>query len=173
MFVADAYPALAEEKAGPITAPFDNSRLDVIRQALFTQETHTPNLMDDFLGGGVPMAVVYENDYLYAAVSHKFDRDQVVMMYPTPEINSDDTLVSWSAAGNQLISKITSPQMKDLAEHDGYRTSEDSADFVSVMNSAGYSVPSLNPPSPDLQFYDHCKPGWRVLEELAREASPV
>jgi hypothetical protein len=170
MFVADAYLSLAG--AGPITEPFDSSRLDVIKRALFTQETHTPNLMDDFLGGGVPMAVVYENDYLYAAISHKFAPGQVVVMYPTPDINSDDTLVSWSAAGNQLISKVTSPGMKDLAEQDGYRTSEDSADFVSVMHSAGYQVPSLNSPTSDPQFDDQYKPGWQVLQELAREASP-
>ncbi len=58
--------------------------------------TRTPDLMDKFLSGDLPMALVYENDFL--AAKHP----GVVAMYPTVNVASDNILISRTEAGKKL-----------------------------------------------------------------------
>ena len=147
--------------------------LETRRQHLHPQDAHTPNLMEDFIDNGLaePMAVVYENDYLYAAITGAINPSDVVMIYPTPDIISDDTLVSWDPAGNRLVESLTSSGMDQLAERDGYRTDGDSAGFVGAMAALDYTVPDILDPQAGPQFIsNHASPD--VLQGLTGQVMP-
>jgi hypothetical protein len=99
MFVATVYMTLGR---GAIAEPFDDSRLAAIGMALHTVDAHAPDLMSVFLDGSLPMAVVYENDYLYDAINHEISPDyKVVMMY---QIQTSSRTTPWSPGMPPAIS---------------------------------------------------------------------
>jgi hypothetical protein len=155
MFAACEYMAL---NGGVIDEPFDDARRGVIQRAFRAGSTHTPQLMHDFLSdSGIQMAVVYESDYLYAAIAppgnyYAFPpASEVVAMYPNPDIISRNYLVSWDSAGDQLLEAFQTAGMEKLAEYKGYRA-DDHEDFMRTMTGLGHPVPSLSQSSADLQF---------------------
>jgi hypothetical protein len=156
MFAAIAY--AAQNGDDPVT-DLNPGYLSVIKQSfaeLGSMDTHTPDLVQQFLTEGMdalPMAMVYEDDYVFAKLSGEVGPgSQIMVMYPDPDVISDDTLVSWTPGGNKMTSLLTSPAMVSFEEEHGYRTSRDSSGFVNYMAPRGIKVPSLNSYDPSLQF---------------------
>lgn len=155
MFAAIAYAA----QSGSLTAPprQGDSRLTVIRKSFEAQgelQTHTPFLLQLFLTQGMtgcPMALVYENDALTIKQQLADVRTGVTVMYPDPDLIADNTLFSWTSAGDALTALLQTPRLQDFEKQHGYRTSSDLTDFASYMASRGITVPSLNPASPGLK----------------------
>jgi hypothetical protein len=158
MFAAIAY--AAQNSDDPVTdLKPDDPYLKVIKQCfaeLGSLNTHTPDLLQQFLTEGMdayPMAMVYESDYIYTKLSGQAGPgSQIRVMYPDPDVISDNTLVSWTPRGNMLTSLLTSPTMASFEEEHGYRTSGDSSGFVTYMAAKGIKVPSLNSYNTGLQF---------------------
>jgi hypothetical protein len=130
-------------------------------------ENHTPVLLNQFLTGGMgvyPMAMVYENDYLSSELNHEAQDPNLTVMYPTPDVLADNTLVAWTPTGRKLIDKLQSPAMAAPEEAHGYRTEADKAGFVKYMAGKGITVPDLDDLENTLQFSN--LPTENVLEEL-------
>ena len=117
MFAAIAY--AAQNNGDPVRnlRPRD-PRLAVIRRCfaeLGNLNSHTPDLLQQFLIEGMdgdPMALVYESDYIFTRLSGQAGPGSALTaMYPDPDVISDNTLVSWTPAGNRLTSLLTSPAM--------------------------------------------------------------
>jgi hypothetical protein len=160
MLAAIAYAAQNANNDPVTTLSPGDPRVPVIRN-LFTElgnlPTHTPDLLREFLTegmAGVPMAMVYEADYLNLLLSHEISASSgITVMYPNPDVlTQNDTLVSWTPAGNKLIDVLTSPTMETLEESLGYRTLQDESGFQSYMLAKGITVPSLSTLMKSLQF---------------------
>jgi hypothetical protein len=159
MLAAIAY-AAQNPNDDPVTTllPGD-SRVPVIR-SLFTElgnlPTHTPDLLREFLTGGmdgIPMAMVYEVDYLNTVLTHEIPANSdIAVMYPNPDILTQETLVSWTLAGKKLTALLTSPTMGAVEEAYGYRTVQDETGFAGYMHAKGIPVPSLSVLTNSLQF---------------------
>jgi hypothetical protein len=120
-------------------------------------ETHTPDLLRDFLTMGIagrPMAMVYESDYLSAKLTNEIPgNSDITVMYPNPDVISEHTLVSWTPKGDRLLNALlTNPTIGKYEETHGYRTSQDANGFVGYMATRGITVPSVNALSRNLQF---------------------
>jgi hypothetical protein len=158
MFTAIAYAALNNDDPFTGLRPNDSS-LAVIRQCfaeLGNLDTHTPDLLRQFLTEGedaIPMAMVYESDYVFTKLSGQAGLNpKLTVMYPNPDVISDNTLVSWTPRGNKLTSLLTSPAMQSFEERHGYRTSGDSTSFVAYMKARHITVPDLGSYNVGLQF---------------------
>ena len=64
--------------------------------------SRTPDLMDKFLSGDLPTALVYENDFLAAKHREPGPAREVVAMYPTVNVASRNTLISQTDGGKRL-----------------------------------------------------------------------
>ncbi|WP_245718300.1 three-helix bundle dimerization domain-containing protein [Nocardia miyunensis] len=99
---------------------------------------------DEYLSAGMgptPMVLIYEAQYVEAAVAGKITPD-MVLMYPSPTVLSRHTLVPLNADGDRLGKLLsTDPELQQLAAEHGFRTG-DPAQFVSVTTE--YHVP-VNP----------------------------
>jgi hypothetical protein len=158
MFTAIAYAAQNNDDPFTDLQPHDQ-KLAVIRQCfaeLGNLDTHTPDLLRHFLTEGIdayPMAMVYESDYIFTRLSGQSGlNSDLRVMYPNPDVISDNTLVSWTQRGNAFTSLLTSPTMQAFEERHGYRTSGDSSGFVDYMKEKGIYVPNLNIYDRKLQF---------------------
>ncbi len=169
VFAAIEYHALLGNNNVRITEPFQACILTAIRPNLSIEDSHTSDLMQDFISsnGVIEMAAVYENDYLYDEING-IGPAGVVMMYPNPDIIADDTLVAWNSAGYKQVEALKSTGMKKLMEQDGFRPSGDGPGFVSAMTGKGHTVPDIDRPPAGLQFYPDNN-SQRVLQDLARE----
>jgi hypothetical protein len=153
---AIAYAAQHSDKPVGALKP-DDPYLKVIRQCFTEQgnmDTHTPYLISQFLTSGMddtPMAMIYESDYIFTKLSGEAG-PQVTVMYPDPDVISDNTLVSWSPSGEKLTNLLTTLPMTHFEEEHGYRTPIDSNDFMKYMATKGITVPSVNSYNPGLQF---------------------
>ena len=172
MFATTEYHVLLNNNNIRITEPLQSCIVTAIRQNLSIEDSHTSDLMQDFINsnGVIKMAAVYENDYLYDKING-FAPTGVVMMYPNPDIISHDTLVAWDRVGYKQVDALASTGMKNLMEQDGYRPSGDASGFVNAMAKKGYTVPSLERPPVGLQFYPNNN-NQQVLQDLAREVAP-
>jgi hypothetical protein len=152
IFAAIAYSA-QNNSGDPVTdvRPGD-PHVAVIRKC-FTElgslETDSTFLLRKFLTDGIdgayPMIMVYESYYIQALLNGTAKQQSgVTVMYPDPDVLSDNTVVSWTPHGNQLTPLLTTPAMAALEEQLGYRTSSDSSGFVSYMAARGITVPSFN-----------------------------
>jgi hypothetical protein len=148
----------------------DDPHVPVIR-SYFTElgnlEGHTPVLLNQFLASGMgtdPMAMVYESDYLSAVLAGESQDPNLTVMYPTPDVLAEDTLVAWTPAGKRLIDALRSPTMAALEKAHGYRTEADKAGFVKYMAGKGITVPDLDELEKTLQFTN--LPTEDILEEL-------
>lgn len=158
MLAAIAYAAQNADHPVTTLKPGD-WRVQVIK-SLFTElgdlQTHTPDLLEQFLAqgmAGIPMAMVYEDDYLNARLTREIPANSdITVMYPNPDVITQDTLVSWTPKGDKLNALLTTPTMEAYLEAYGYRTSQDADSFVGYMAKRGITVPDLNVLHRYLQF---------------------
>jgi hypothetical protein len=156
----------------------DDPRLAVIKTTITemsgNQATHTPDLARDFIGEGLdtlPMAAVYESDYLSARISGKITpASGITAMYPNPDILSRCTLVAWDPRGTTLLNLLTSSAMMNADLAQGYRLNPPDAEFVHYMHDKGITVPSLNTPYTGLAF--RSEPSTQGLERLNSAIAP-
>ncbi|MQY18624.1 three-helix bundle dimerization domain-containing protein [Nocardia macrotermitis] len=99
---------------------------------------------DEYLSGGMgptPMVLIYEAQYVEAALAGKITPD-MVLMYPSPTVLSRHTLVPMNSNGDRLGKLLTTdPELQQLAAEHGFRTN-DPAQFTSVTSQ--HQVP-VNP----------------------------
>jgi hypothetical protein len=135
---------------------------------------HTPELMLQFLTDGTdetgfdPMVAAYENDYIHAWLSAKPDqRRSLTVMYPDLSMMADNTMTSWTAAGNRVAQLLlTNRKLLLFEKQNGYRTKRDGASFVHYMTSRGITtVPSLGNP---LLLNTVNLPDASILKKLVR-----
>lgn len=155
---------------GQVPARYLNLTRDCFKWQGGTQ-WHTPDLVRQFQNEDIPMAVVYENDYL----TMRLKDPDVAVMYPDPTIDADNTLVWWKRAGKpadlgqRVVNLLTgNPALKLLEEHYGYRTAQD-ADFVQYWHKRDITVPSLDPSVPG-SLLTVPQPKAPDLKKLAWEA---
>ncbi|MEV0793216.1 three-helix bundle dimerization domain-containing protein [Kribbella sp. NPDC050459] len=125
--------AADERKVLPLVAP------------LFVNQGHTDNSsegpFDDYLSLGMgqsPMVNIYEAQFVDAAVQRKL-KPGMVLMYPSPTVQSKHTLIALNANGEKLGELLsTDPELQRLAARHGFRTA-DQAQFANVVNQ--YDVP--------------------------------
>ena len=131
-------------------------------QPLFRDQGYLPPstevLFEDYLSAGmgrVPMAVVYEAQYLAEALSP----DPVLpadarLLYPSPTVFSRHTLVPLTPAGDRVGELITAdPQLATLAAEHGFRPT-DPRPFAEALRNRGLPQPPtlvdvVEPPSFD------------------------
>ncbi|HET6986042.1 MAG TPA: hypothetical protein VFI00_05470, partial [Kribbella sp.] len=119
--------AADEKKVLPLVAP------------LFVNQGYTDNSsegpFDDYLSLGMgksPMVCIYEAQFVDAAVQRKLKPD-MVLMYPSPTVQSKHTLVSLKPAGEKLGELLsTDPELQELAARHGFRTADDQQ-FANVV----------------------------------------
>jgi hypothetical protein len=170
-----AYAAQTGEDTPTSISPRD-PHVRVIR-SLFTElgllQSHSVLLLNQFLTSGMgeyPMAMVYESQYLSAVVTGNATDPSLTIMYPTPNVFSEDTLVAWTPAGKKLIKVLKSKQIAALEQAEGYRTAAGKAGFVKYMAGKGIIVPDLNElQEAGIQFSN--LPTDDVLAELADAAA--
>jgi hypothetical protein len=149
-----------------------DKRVPVIRD-LFTSLGELPYnsvpLLNEFLARGMgeyPMAMVYEGQYLNAVLTGQATDPNLTVMYPTPDVYTEDTLVAWTPAGEKLIDALKSQPMLNLEEAEGYRTVTDKAGFVKQMHDKGITVPGLDDLENTLQFTN--LPTEEILNDLIK-----
>ncbi|MBP2355266.1 hypothetical protein JOF29_006376 [Kribbella aluminosa] len=123
--------AADERKVLPLVAP------------LFVNQGYTDNSsegpFDDYLSLGMgksPMVNIYEAQFVEAAVERKL-KPGMVLMYPSPTVQSKHTLVSLNANGEKLGELLsTDTELQRLAARHGFRTADETqfADVVSQRN---------------------------------------
>lgn len=119
--------AADEKKVLPLVAP------------LFVNQGYTDNSsegpFDDYLALGMgksPMVNIYEAQFVEAAVQRKL-KPGMVLMYPSPTVQSKHTLVSFDANGEKLGQLLsTDPELQRLAARHGFRTG-DETQFASIV----------------------------------------
>ncbi|MCU1640282.1 MAG: hypothetical protein JWN03_557 [Nocardia sp.] len=112
---------------------------------LFTRQGYTESSSDgpfkDYLANGmgpVPMAWVYEAQYVDAAVHGQLKPD-MVLMYPKPTVLSQHTVVPLNDKGDQIGKLLTTdPDLQRLAAEHGFRPNNPSL-FTKV--TAEHQVP--------------------------------
>jgi hypothetical protein len=177
MFATIAYSAQTKDNHPPTDPQPGDSRVALIRECFSEQgsmDTHTPDLIRQFITDGMdayPMVMAYEDDYIQALLSGLAGpKSGITVMYPNPDVISDNTLVSWTPHGNMMTALLTKPAMAAAEEQHGYRTSGDSSGFVSYMAARGITVPNLNALHTSLQFAG--LPTDTSLQELINEVVP-
>lgn len=134
---------------------------------LFLGQGYTENTSEgpfkQYLADGMgpnPMAWIYEAQYVDATVQGKI-KPEMVLMYPSPTVLSQHTLIPLTPAGDrigQLLS--TDVELQRLAAEHGFRTN-DPAQFASV--AAAHNVPV---PTNLIDVVD--APSYDTLEHLVR-----
>ncbi|MFE3190019.1 three-helix bundle dimerization domain-containing protein [Nocardia sp. NPDC059240] len=112
---------------------------------LFTRQGYTEASSDgpfkDYLSNGmgtVPMAWIYEAQYVDAAVHNQLKPD-MVLMYPKPTVMSQHTVVPLNDKGDRLGKLLTTdPDLQRLAAEHGFRPT-DTTLFTNV--TAAHQVP--------------------------------
>jgi hypothetical protein len=112
---------------------------------LFTKQGYTQNSSEgpfaEYLSAGMgptPLVWIYEAQYVEAAVAGKI-APGMVLMYPSPTVLSQHTLVPLNKDGDRIGRLLsTDPQLQQLAAEHGFRTA-DPAQFAKV--AADHRVP--------------------------------
>jgi hypothetical protein len=134
-YVANNYTVVqgaeAEKKVLPFVAP------------LFVNQGYTDNSsegpFDDYLSLGMgksPMVCIYEAQFVDAAVQKKL-KPGMVLMYPSPTVQSKHTLLSLTPEGEKLGQLLTTdPELQQLAAQHGFRTADaDQFDKVVIRHN--------------------------------------
>jgi hypothetical protein len=114
-----------------------------LRQGFTEESTDTP--FQDYLSIGIgksPMVMIYEAQFLARQAAHDsaITRD-MVLMYPTPTVDSKHTLVPLRPAGDRVGRLLTTdPAMRRLEVRYGFHTSDPAA-FSSYLTSRGVPLP--------------------------------
>ncbi len=131
-------------------------------QPLFRDQGYLPPstevLFEDYLSAGmgrVPMALVYEAQYLAEALAPDSALSpEARLLYPSPTVYSRHTLVPLTPAGDRVGELLTTdPQLADLAAQYGFRTT-DPRPFTQAVRDRGLPEPPelvdvVEPPSFD------------------------
>lgn len=112
---------------------------------LFTRQGYTENSSDgpfkEYLANGMgptPMVWIYEAQFIDAAVHGQIKPD-MVLMYPSPTVLSQHTVVPLNDNGDRIGKLLaTDPDLQKLASEHGFRTG-DQAQFAQVAGR--YQVP--------------------------------
>jgi hypothetical protein len=127
--------AADEKKVLPLVAPL------FVNQGYTDSSSEGP--FDDYLSlgmGKTPMVCIYEAQFVDAAVRNKLKRG-MVLMYPSPTVQSRHTLLSLNPEGDKLGELLsTDPELQQLAAKHGFRTA-DADQFTKVVSQ--YSVPAV------------------------------
>ncbi|MBO0854372.1 MAG: hypothetical protein J2P18_11445 [Nocardia sp.] len=107
---------------------------------LFTKQGYTENSSEgpfiEYLTGGMgptPMVWGYESQYVEAAAAGKLPADSV-LMYPSPTVISQHTLIPLTSGGDRLGQLLTTdPELQRLAAEHGFRTA-DRSQFGKVVD---------------------------------------
>jgi hypothetical protein len=112
------------------------------------KETHTPDLLNRFLTGGIdssyPMVLVYEGDFVHTMLSGQDikSRDDLALMYPDPLVEADNHLISWTQVGRDFVNVLKQDtKLRTLEEQYGYRVSDN---FVADMAARHIVVPDFS-----------------------------
>lgn len=104
----------------------------------------TESLFEDYLSGGVgrvPMAVVYEAQYLAEAMGPRRLPEGARLLYPAPTVFSRHTLVPLTEPGDRVGALLTTePALADLAARYGFRPT-DPRPFTAAVLAAGLPAP--------------------------------
>jgi hypothetical protein len=121
-----------------------------------TMTTDAITLWNDFLAGYMqsnPMALTYESLYVGAEETHDSRvKHDMVMMYVTPEMNIQETLIPLDNTGTAVSDELaTDPRIQQIAEQRlGFITTSPDG-FQQDMKKAGITVagglPTVNPPT--------------------------
>lgn len=114
---------------------------------LFTRQGYTENSTDgpfkEYLSGGVgptPMVWIYEAQYVDAAAHNQLKPD-MVLMYPSPTVLSQHTVVPMNDKGDRIGKLLTTdPELQKLAAEHGFRPNDASL-FTKV--AADHQVPVI------------------------------
>ncbi|WP_212761805.1 three-helix bundle dimerization domain-containing protein [Nocardia uniformis] len=112
---------------------------------LFTRQGYTENSSDgpfqEYLATGMgttPLVWIYESQFVDAAV-HGQLRPDMVLLYPSPTVMSQHTVVPLNGDGDRLGAVLsTDPELQQLAAEYGFRTT-DPARFTQIADE--YRVP--------------------------------
>ncbi len=125
-----------EKKVLPLVAPL------FVNQGYTDSSSEGP--FDDYLSLGMgksPMVNIYEAQFVEAAVQRKLKPD-MVLMYPSPTVQSKHTLVSLNADGERLGELLsTDAELQKLAARHGFRTA-DPRQFATVVRE--HHVPVID-----------------------------
>lgn len=117
-----------EKKVLPLVAPL------FVNQGYTDSSSEGP--FDDYLSLGMgksPMVNIYEAQFVEAAVEHKL-KPGMVLMYPSPTVQSKHTLVSLNGGGEKLGELLsTDTELQQLAARHGFRTTDESQ-FANVVS---------------------------------------
>ncbi|MGW7687169.1 three-helix bundle dimerization domain-containing protein [Kribbella sp. NPDC054772] len=122
-----------------VQGPADERKVLPLVAPLFVNQGYTDNSsegpFDDYLSLGMgksPMVNIYEAQFVEAAVERKL-KPGMVLMYPSPTVQSKHTLVSLNANGDKLGELLaTDTELQQLAAQHGFRTA-DEAQFANVV----------------------------------------
>ncbi|WP_350278551.1 hypothetical protein [Kribbella sp. HUAS MG21] len=151
--------AADEQKVLPLVAP------------LFVNQGYTDNSsegpFEDYLALGMgksPMVNIYEAQFVEAAVEKKLKRG-MVLMYPSPTVQSKHTLVALNAGGEKLGELLsTDPELQQLAARHGFRTA-DGSQFANVVNQHDVPVAKNVIDVADTPTYDTLE---RLLDAVSK-----
>ena len=130
------------------------------QQGFLASSTQSP--FDAYLvrgPGAVPLVLVYEAQFVAAAAADPSPiTDDMVLLYPTPNVFSTHTLLAYTDAGRALGEALSSdPQLRALATEHGFRV--DDASFRAFAAEHDVSVPA--------QIVDTVEPPtYEVLEHM-------
>ncbi|GAA1592113.1 hypothetical protein GCM10009804_55550 [Kribbella hippodromi] len=128
-----------------VQSPADERKVLPLVAPLFVNQGYTDSSsegpFDDYLSLGMgksPMVNIYEAQFVDAAVQHKL-KPGMVLMYPSPTVQSKHTLISLNPNGEKLGDLLsTDPELQELAAKHGFRTA-DETQFAGVVSR--YQVP--------------------------------
>lgn len=116
-------------------------------------ETHTPDLLNRFLSGGIDssytMVLVYENDFINTMLNKKVaSRDDLALMYPDPLVEADNQVIAWTPVGRRFEEVLRQDtKLLPVEERYGYRVMDS---FVADMARQGIVVPDFAGDQPPL-----------------------
>ncbi|MFI7064566.1 three-helix bundle dimerization domain-containing protein [Kribbella sp. NPDC050124] len=137
---------------------------------LFVNQGYTDNSsegpFEDYLSlgmGKTPLVCIYEAQFVDAAVRGKLKSD-MVLMYPSPTVQSRHTLLSLKPNGDKLGELLSTDQeLQQLAAQHGFRTA-DPDQFAKVVSAGKVPVAEQVVDVADLPTYD-------TLERLLNSVS--
>ncbi|MER7244117.1 hypothetical protein [Kribbella sp. NPDC000426] len=151
--------AADEKKVLPLVAPL------FVNQGYTDSSSEGP--FDDYLSLGMgksPMVNIYEAQFVDAAVHHKL-KPGMVLMYPSPTVQSKHTLVSLNANGEKLGELLsTDTDLQELAARHGFRTADESQ-FANVVSQGRFPVSTDVIDVADTPTYDTLE---RLLEGVSK-----
>ncbi|MDX3002615.1 hypothetical protein PWY87_13090 [Kribbella solani] len=123
-----------------VQSPADEQKVLPLVAPLFVNQGYTDSSsegpFDDYLALGMgksPMVNIYEAQFVDAAVQHKL-KPGMVLMYPSPTVQSKHTLISLNPNGEKLGDLLsTDPELQELAAKHGFRTA-DETQFAGVVS---------------------------------------